>query len=151
MALARISETDHITNVIPDMLLYKDPLNFVSMTQREEGSYFCHIIIPSRNLTTSRIFFERVFGWKVEAAPGTNSLDVLPPSGKGISAELSPEEETIVPSIYTTDIEGKLELIEESGGRKLRGKSRIDDKGEQGYYALFLDPEGNKMCLYSDK
>lgn len=137
---------------MPDRLLYKDPINNVSMTQREkEGSYFCHIIIPSKNLRMSRIFFERVFGWRVEPAPGTNSLDVLPPSGKGISAELNPEEEIVVPSIYTTDIEGKLKLIEESGGRRLRGKSPIGDKGAHGYYALFLDPEGNKMCLYSEK
>ena len=120
-------------------------------TQTKDENYICHIIIPSKNYKRSKIFFEKVFGWKVEKQPGTNSLDVLPPSGKGPSAELNSEEEVIVPSIKTSNIKAKLRLIEKFGGKKLTDKTPIDKNAQHGYYALFEDPQGNKMCLYSEK
>jgi len=123
----------------------------MSDVQTTDENYFCHIIIPSKDYQKSRAFFERVFGWKVEEAPGGGYLDVLPPSGKGPSAELNSEERVIVPSIKTTDIETKLRLIEEFGGKKLKDKTPVDKHAEHGYYALFEDPQGNRMCLYSQK
>lgn len=90
-----------------------------------------------------------VFGWSVEERSGTFILDLLPSSGKGISAELNPEEEVIVPSIYTTNIEAKPELIVKLGGKILKRKTPIIEKAEFGYYALFEDNSGNKLCLYS--
>ncbi|MBS7632717.1 hypothetical protein KEJ15_03730 [Candidatus Bathyarchaeota archaeon] len=112
-------------------------------------AYICHVIIPLRDRLKSKDFYQKVFGWVVEERPGTFILDLLPPSGKGISAELNPEEKAIIPSIYTTDIEAKLKLIVELGGKILKDKTPIDEKAEFGYYALFMDPNGNKMCLYS--
>lgn len=119
--------------------------------QTKDESYICHIIIPSRNFQKSKIFLEKVFGWRVEEQPGTSSLDILPPSGKGPSAELSSEEEVIVPSIYTHKIEEKIKLIEEFGGKKLKDKTPIGRDAEHRYYALFEGPQGNKMCLYSKR
>ena len=117
----------------------------------DDESYICHIIIPSKDYQRSKNFFEKVFGWKVEEQPGASSLDVLPPSRKGPSAELNSEEEVVVPSIYTSNIEAKLKLIEEFGGKKLKDRTPVGKEAEYGYYAIFEDPHGNKMCLYSDK
>lgn len=125
-------------------------MRYENNMQKDEN-YICHIIIPSKNLPKSKVFFEQVFGWKVVPQPGTRSLDVLPPSGKGPGAELNPEVEAVVPSIITSDIEAKLVMIERFGGKKLRGKTPIGEEGEHGCYALFEDPEGNVMCLYSEK
>jgi len=116
-----------------------------------DENYFCHIIIPSKNYQKSKIFFEKVFGWKVEKQPGTSSFDVLPPSRKGPGAELNSEVEVIVPSIKTSNIEAKLKLIEKFGGKKVKDKTPVDKDAEHGYYALFEDPQGNRMCLYSEK
>lgn len=116
-----------------------------------DDCYICHIVIPSKNSERSRVFFERVFGWKVEKQKGTASLDILPPSGKGISAELNPKETVVVPSIFTSNINEKLSNIEKYGGKRLKGRTPIGKKAEQGYFALFEDPDGNKMCLYSEK
>jgi predicted enzyme related to lactoylglutathione lyase len=116
-----------------------------------DESYICHIVIPSKSLGRSKVFYEKVFGWKVEQQPGTKSLDVLPTSGKGISAELNPEERVVVPSIYTSNIEAKLMQIKKFGGKKLKGKTSIGRKAQQGYFALFEDLDGNKVCLYSKK
>jgi len=117
----------------------------------EDDGYFCHIIIPSKNYQESKTFYENVFGWKVEQQPGTNFLDVRPPSGKGPSAELNSEVKVIIPSIRTSNIEAKLELIGKFGGKRLTRKTSIGKDGEHGYYALFKDPQGNTMCLYSPK
>ena len=116
-----------------------------------DRNYICHIIIPSKNYQKSKIFFQNVFGWKVEEQPGTSALDVLPASGKGPSAELNSEVEVIIPSILTSDIDAKLELIEKFGGKRLKVRTPIGKEGEHGYYALFEDPHGNVMCLYSEK
>jgi len=78
-----------------------------------DENYICHIIIPSKNFQKSKHFFEKVFGRKVEEQPRTSSLDVLSPSQKGPSAELNSEEEVIVPTIHTFNIDAKLKLIEE--------------------------------------
>jgi hypothetical protein len=60
---------------------------------------------------------------------------------------LNSEEEFIVPSIYTSNIEAKLKLIEEYGGKVLKGKTPIGKNAEYGYFALFEDPDGNKICF----
>lgn len=116
----------------------------------KDESYICHIIVPSQDQQKSREFYERVFGWKVRPQPGTTSLDVLPPSGKGISAELNLEESTVVPSIYTSDIDAVLGRIRKSGGTILKSKTPIGEQSKQGHFALFEDPSGNRMCLYSE-
>jgi predicted enzyme related to lactoylglutathione lyase len=119
-------------------------------SERDEN-YFCHIIIPTKDYSKSKVFFEKAFGWRVEAMPGTNTMDVLPPSGKGPSAELNSEEEVVMPSIHTSDIDRKLELIEEHGGKVLRRRAPIGEGTRYGYYALFEDPCGNRMTLYQRK
>jgi len=122
-----------------------------SSQKTEDENYICHVIIPSKNYERSKTFFGNVFGWKVTEQPGTKSLDILPTSRKGPSAELNSEVEAVIPSIRTADMEAKLELIEKFGGKKLQGKAPIGRNAEHGYYALFEDPEGNRMCLYSDR
>jgi hypothetical protein len=117
----------------------------------QDENYFCHIVIPSKNYEKSKFFFEKVFGWKVQEVPGMPFWDILPPSRKGPSAELNSEEEVVVPAIYTSNIDVKLELIEKFGGKKLKDKTPIGKDAKYGYYALFEDPHGNKMCLYSEK
>jgi predicted enzyme related to lactoylglutathione lyase len=119
--------------------------------QKEDENYFCHIIIPSKDYEKSKAFLEKVFGWEVHEAVGTGSLDVLPRSFKGPSAELNSEEEVVVPVIYTSDIRAKLDLIAQSGGTILKPAAPISKDSDDGCYALFEDPEGTRMCLYSDE
>ena len=112
-------------------------------------SFFCHLVIPAANLEKSKLFYRKVFGWIVEKQEGTSSWDVMPRSRKGPSAELNLEEKTLTPAIHTTDIKVALKLIERYGGKTLKGKTAIGENLENGYFALFEDPGGNKMCLYS--
>lgn len=116
-----------------------------------DENYFCHIVIPTRNYEESKVFYEKVFGWAVQKQAGTAFMDILPSSNKGPSAELNSEEEVVVPTIYTSNIDAKLRRIEEFGGRKLKDKTPIGEDAKYGYFALFEDPYGSKMCLYSGK
>lgn len=120
--------------------------------KESDENYFCHIVIPCRKFAESKLFFEKVFGWKVQEQPGTSCCwDILPSSGKGASAELNTKEEVVVPTIYTSNIDARLELVKYFGGKRLKDKTPIGENAKYGYYALFQDPHGNKMCLYSEK
>jgi len=116
-----------------------------------EESYFCHMIIPSKDYEKAKIFYKNVFNWKVQEQLGTSHIDILPQSGKGISAELNANEAVVVPSIYTTDIDTKLKLIEEFEGKILQGRTIISNETRLGNFALFVDSNGNKICLYSEE
>lgn len=133
------------------------------MTQKHDGmskgsdapesdeNYLCQIVIPSIDYRKSRIFFERAFGWNVQESPVPGVLDVLPPYGKGPSAELNSDEEAIVPVILTKHIERKLKVIKEHGGRILKGKTPVDINTQHGFYAIFEDPHGNRTALYQEE
>ena len=109
------------------------------------------MIIPSKDYEKAKIFYKNVFNWKVQEQPGTSHIDILPQSGKGISAELNADEAVVVPSIYTADIDTKLKLIEEFEGKILQGKTIISNETQLGSFSLFKDSNGNKICLYSEK
>lgn len=48
------------------------------------------------------------------------------------------------------DIEGAIERIEENGGTIVQQKTKIEAEG-RGYFALFIDSEGNRVGLYGDE
>jgi predicted enzyme related to lactoylglutathione lyase len=77
---------------------------------------FCHIIIPSKVHKRSKIFREKVFGWKMKQQPGTTTMDVLLLFKKEPSAELSTDAGVIIPSLLTSDVGAKLRLIEKFEG-----------------------------------
>jgi len=106
--------------------------------KESDENYFCHIVIPCGKFEESKLFYEKVLGWRIQEQPGTTCCwDILPSSRKGASAELNAEEEVVVPTIYTSNIDAKLELVENSGGKKLEDKTPIGEKGKYGYFALF--------------
>ncbi len=45
------------------------------------------------------------------------------------------------------NLQGMLDRVDPAGGRVLVGKTLITE--EIGYFAIFLDPEGNKVALHS--
>jgi predicted enzyme related to lactoylglutathione lyase len=47
-------------------------------------------------------------------------------------------------------METAMTSIEKNGGKITRPKTKIEAEG-RGYFALFIDNEGNKVGLYSDK
>lgn len=48
------------------------------------------------------------------------------------------------------DLEGAIERVQDNGGKMVQGKTKIEAE-DRGYFAVFLDCEGNKVGLYGDE
>lgn len=64
--------------------------------------------------------------------------------------DFRPSSEGVLIHLTVEDIEASLALIEKEGGKIVRPKTKIDAES-MGYFALFLDSEGNRLGLYSEK
>jgi len=53
-------------------------------------------------------------------------------------------------SLNVDEINKTLTMIEKNGGKTIRPKTKIQAEGRS-YFAIFIDCEGNRVGLYSDK
>lgn len=96
-------------------------------------------------------FYEQVFGWKIsvdetfdyvmfqaEGGPGGGFMNIGPDNPAG----------TVIPYLQSADIEGDLQRIEQNGGETVQPKTEIAGTG---WFALFTDPSGNRMGLFTWK
>jgi predicted enzyme related to lactoylglutathione lyase len=98
----------------------------------------------------SKDFYSKVFGWKVtEDVPGYVLFKTGDNQGGGFTKDSKPSQDGVVLYIEVDDINKKMEEIETAGGKKLKDKTQISP--EYGSYALFNDPCGNIMALWSQK
>jgi predicted enzyme related to lactoylglutathione lyase len=114
-------------------------------------SAFCHIVIPSPDLQKARVFYEQIFGWKVQAKiPGDKYWFFESGNVNGaFDGNRRPAAQSVVLVMRVTDLRGTLERIVQHGGKVTRNASRIGE-ASPGYDAYFLDPNGNEMGLYSE-
>lgn len=106
-----------------------------------------HIEIPSTDLNRSSEFFKNVFGW--EFKPFGNGY-LLFNNHQGIMAGLRKVEavakgETTVFHVTVDQLDQVLEKTKTTGGHIKTGKTTIP---AMGWYAVILDPDGNKIGLY---
>lgn len=108
----------------------------------------CHIEIPSIDFNDSREFYSQVFKWKIEES-GPDYLTFKTPDNQngGFDKSHKSSHDGVLLYIEVEDIEGKLEEIVSYGGKEVQKKTKISD--EYGFYALFEDPGGNKMGIWS--
>jgi uncharacterized protein len=111
--------------------------------------------IPSTDFSRAVSFYEQVF--KVKLNPeemGGHRMGIFPHAGEAISGCVI-HGEGYAPSamgsvVYlngTSDLAEPLARVEKSGGKVVVPKTKISD--EIGYFAHFLDTEGNRVGLYS--
>jgi hypothetical protein len=108
-----------------------------------------HIEIPSKNLEESMVFYSRAFGWECRKHNDYYAYFKAP---NGVDGGFDPSGAPSADSgttiyIRVDDIASTLSKIEELGGTVLRSKTEIG--GEMGFYALFTDPHGNRIGLWS--
>lgn len=76
------------------------------------------------------------------------------PSGEGavFQAEgYKPSKDGVIVSLNTEDdLDGAIERVKNNGGTLVIPKTKIDAEG-RGYFATFIDTEGNKLGLYGNK
>jgi predicted enzyme related to lactoylglutathione lyase len=120
------------------------------MTERR-GSPFCHIVIPAPDLELAKVFYERVFGWRVQAnVPGRNywffeSGNV----GGAFNDRKTPAPGSTVLVLRVADIDEAVAAIRENGGAVTQEPGAIGE-ADSGRDAYFLDPNGNEMGIYCD-
>jgi predicted enzyme related to lactoylglutathione lyase len=109
-----------------------------------------HVEIPSKDVGKNSKFYADAFGWKITAF---EELDYSMfeagdgPGGGFIAGDSSMyKPEQLVVYLESTDIDADLKKIESLGGKTVMAKTEIPGFG---WYALFTDPEGNRLALYT--
>ncbi len=76
------------------------------------------------------------------------------PTGEGaisFADGFNPSADGTLVSLNTgNDLDNTIRRIEANGGRITQPKTKIEAK-DMGYFALFIDSEGNRVGLYGDK
>jgi uncharacterized protein len=108
-----------------------------------------HIEIPAADPGKAGSFYQDLFDWKIETDTTMNYTMWQPQQDPG--GGFSPLNESVKPGdvlIYvdSEDIEADLKRIKELGGQVLSPKTEIPTIG---WFALFKDPTGNTLALYT--
>ncbi|SHI28899.1 VOC family protein [Algibacter luteus] len=114
--------------------------------------------IPVSDMDRAKAFYETVFKVQIEIHDfGGMLMGWFPFSeGKEGAAGTLIKQETYVPSkegtlVYfmSDDVQVELDRIESAGGKIYQPKTQISP--EYGYMGVFIDTEGNRVALHSNK
>ncbi len=111
--------------------------------------------IPVHNIERAALFYSNIFSIKMEAINLNGYSMALFPEKTGIGGALVqgpgcvPSEAGTLVYLNCKDLSKTISKIELAGGRIVMGKTLINP--ESGYFALFIDSEGNKLALHSRK
>lgn len=113
--------------------------------------------IPVTDFERAMEFYEKILGMEIQQAEMMGSrMGFFPSDGKNVSGALvqgndyKPSTEGI--TLYLNggdDLQLILEKVKNQKGKILVPKTQISP--EMGYFAMFMDCEGNKMALHSMK
>jgi uncharacterized protein len=108
-----------------------------------------HVELSAKDTVSAGKFYADVFEWKVEAYQGGDYMTFEAKPGPGGGFNVIDEHHKageIIPYLQVEDIETMLVKIAVHGGRTLQGKTEIPGEG---HFALFEDPSGNRLGLFS--
>ena len=113
--------------------------------------------IPAGDFARAKRFYEQVFGVTLkEEEMGAMRLGVFPHAGEAVSGcviagqQYKPGRDGSVVYISAgQDLAEPLARVEAAGGKILVPKTLIND--EIGYFAHFLDSEGNRVGMHSPR
>lgn len=113
----------------------------------------CWVEIPAKNFNRAVNFYSEVLGIKLKPMDfGEEKMACLPNDEGAISyaPDFNPSRNGVLVSLNAGNkLNEMLERIEKNGGEVLKPKTKIEAEG-RGYFALFLDSEGNRLGLYGD-
>ena len=109
--------------------------------------------IPAQNFDRAVQFYSAVLNINLEPLDfGTEKMACLPNDEGAISFSpgFTPSNNGVLVSLTVdNDLNETLDRIKKSGGQIAQPKTKIEAEG-RGYFATFIDSEGNKLGLYSD-
>lgn len=113
--------------------------------------------IPAADFDRAVKFYESVLGLKLNAIDcGYEKMAFFPeesgkyPGAISYASDFKPSDNGVLISLSVENMETTLSNIQKNGGRVVRSKTKIEAEG-RGYFSVFIDSEGNKVGLYSDK
>ncbi|WP_411824615.1 VOC family protein [Leptospira sp. 'Mane'] len=124
-------------------------------TEKPNKSLISIVEIPTTNFLRAVTFYQTVLGVKIEEVDmeGTQ-MGIFPSSGDTVSVVLvngndyTPTKNgTVVYLNAGNDLQPTLNKVEKNGGKIILPKTKISP--EMGFFALFIDTEGNKLGLHS--
>lgn len=118
------------------------------------GSFVSWFEIPALNFERAVNFYNYIYqitmetnfmnGYSMAFFPGESDTGGAIIFGEG---SIPSDKGLLIYLNGGTDLALVLNRIEDAGGRVLMSKQKINDTA--GYFALFIDSEGNKMALHS--
>lgn len=114
---------------------------------------FYWVEIPAANFDRAVNFYGKLMGVKLEGIDcGTEKMACLPNDAGAIfwAPDFKPSKDGVLVSMNAeNDIDGWIERVKANGGTIDRPKTKIEVEG-RGYFALFIDTEGNRLGLYGE-
>jgi len=124
--------------------------------ERQFKDYISWFEIPAVNFQQAVDFYNHIYGIEMEQNLNGSYAMAFFPAIKGIGGAVVAGPGSIPsdtgPLIYLNagkDLNPILAKVEEAGGRVVMGKTLINE--DSGYFAIFIDSEGNKLALHSKK
>ena len=114
-----------------------------------------HVEIPARDLVAAGQFYAEVFDWQLDTSmPNYPQFQAEGGPGGGFVAVSDEASETtlryapgeVLIYLDADDIDAALARVEAHGGKTLVARTEIPAIG---YWAMFEDPTGNRIGLYS--
>ncbi|MCD8263237.1 MAG: VOC family protein [Tannerellaceae bacterium] len=113
--------------------------------------------IPVADFSRAVKFYEEVFNCKLSIMESpTEKMAFFPdesgkcPGALSFAPDFKPSKDGVLVSLFVENMEEANSSIQENGGKIITPKTKIE-AGETGYFSLFIDIEGNRVGLYSDK
>ena len=110
--------------------------------------------LPVTDMDRAVKFYNEILGLELKILDfGTEKMACFPNDEGALSwaPGFNPSKDgTLVSMNAGDDLDGTLIRVEAAGGSVVKPKTKIEAEG-RGYFALFIDSEGNKVGLYGDK
>lgn len=115
--------------------------------------FFEWVEIPASNFQRAIDFYSKVFGVKFKIMDCETEKMAFFPNGEGaisLAPGFIPSNNGVLVSINVgDDIDRVLRLVEQLNGKVVVSKTKIEAEG-RGYFATFIDSEGNQLGLYGN-
>lgn len=115
--------------------------------------FFQWVEIPANDFERAVKFYQKVFKIELKVVDCGREQMAFFPNGEGAiskSPGFSPSESGTLVSINVADqLDETIACLTESGGKLKIPKTKIDAESK-GYFATFIDSEGNHLGLYGD-
>lgn len=110
-----------------------------------------HVEFPAADAEAAGQFYAELFGWKTQSVPEMSYVLFHADGGPGggfptVDGEMVQPGGVLV-YVDTDDIEASLARAEALGGTTLVPRTEIPGIG---WFAIFTDPTGNRVALYTD-